>query len=145
VGGGFWASSAALSVTGWRPGRAWALVALSLLLTCQHTLVGERILAVAPALTAVARLVRLSHERWDGSGHPDGLAGEEIPVGARIIAVCDTYDAITSKRGYADARSHEAPLAELGRCSRTQFDARVVRAFSAANPVRLEHPSPSSI
>ncbi len=67
----------------------------------QHTLVGERILAAAPALKAVARLVRLSHERWDGEGYPDRLGGEAIPVGARIIAVCDTYDAITSDRAYA--------------------------------------------
>ena len=67
----------------------------------QHTLVGERILAAAPALKAVARLVRLSHERWDGEGYPDRLGGEAIPVGARIIAVCDTYDAMTSDRAYA--------------------------------------------
>ncbi len=64
----------------------------------EHTLVGERILAAAPALAAVARLVRLSHEHWDGTGYPDQLAGDEIPLGARIIAVCDTYDAITSER-----------------------------------------------
>ena len=71
----------------------------------QHTLVGERILAAAPALKAVARLVRLSHERWDGTGYPDQLAGDAIPIGARIIAVCDTYDAITSERAYATART----------------------------------------
>jgi two-component system cell cycle response regulator len=104
----------------------------------QHTLVGERILAAAPALKAVARLVRLSHEHWDGAGYPDRLAGEEIPVGARIIAVCDTYDAITSERAYASARSHEDAIAELRRCSGTQFDATVVAAFCTANPVRPE-------
>jgi diguanylate cyclase (GGDEF)-like protein/putative nucleotidyltransferase with HDIG domain len=110
----------------------------------QHTLVGERILAAAPALTAVARLVRLSHERWDGGGYPDGLAAEAIPVGARIIAVCDTYDAITSKRSYADARSHEAALTELERCAGTQFDPDVVKAFCAANPVALPRTAAAS-
>jgi two-component system cell cycle response regulator len=100
----------------------------------QHTLVGERILAAAPALRGVARLVRLSHERWDGAGYPDGLAGEDIPLGARIISVCDTYDAITSKRSYADARGHEEALAELRRCAGTQFDPRIVKAFCRANP-----------
>jgi len=103
----------------------------------QHTLVGERILAAAPALAAVARLVRLSHERWDGGGYPDGLAGEDIPIGARVIAVCDTYDAITSKRSYADAQTHEEALAELKRCAGTQFDPMAVRAFCVANPVAL--------
>jgi diguanylate cyclase (GGDEF)-like protein len=103
----------------------------------QHTLVGERILAAAPALSAVARLVRLSHERWDGRGYPDGLEGEAIPIGARVIAVCDTYDAITSKRSYADAQSHEAALAELQRCAGSQFDPVAVKAFCAANPAAL--------
>jgi diguanylate cyclase (GGDEF)-like protein len=110
----------------------------------QHTLVGERILAAAPALTSVALLVRLSHERCDGGGYPDGLAGDEIPVGARIIAVCDTYDAITSKRSYADAQSHEVALAELQRCAGSQFDPAVVEAFCAANPVGLGHASLAS-
>jgi two-component system cell cycle response regulator len=104
----------------------------------QHTLVGERILAAAPALKAVARLVRLSHERWDGTGYPDSLAGDDIPVGARIIAVCDTYDAMTFERAYATARSHDDAIAELRRCAGGQFDARVVEAFCAANPVQLK-------
>ncbi len=66
----------------------------------QHTLIGERILAVAPALRPVAGLIRSSHERWDGSGYPDGLAGEAIPLGARIIAACDAFAAMTSSRPY---------------------------------------------
>ena len=63
----------------------------------QHTILGERILHGAPALRPVARLVRASHERWDGAGYPDGLGGEEIPLGARIVSVCDAYEAMTSQ------------------------------------------------
>ena len=66
----------------------------------QHPLVGERIIAAAPALAQVGKLVRASHERFDGSGYPDGRAGEEIPLGARIIAVCDAYDAMIGPRPY---------------------------------------------
>ena len=61
-----------------------------------HTLIGERILGAAPALRPVAKLVRSTHERWDGGGYPDGLAGEEIPLGARIIFICDAFDVMTS-------------------------------------------------
>jgi HD-GYP domain-containing protein (c-di-GMP phosphodiesterase class II) len=94
-----------------------------------HTLVGERILAAAPALQPVARLVRASHERWDGSGYPDGLAGKEIPLGARIIAVCDAYHAMTSDRVYQPPVDPPAALMELRRCAGTQLDPRVVAIF----------------
>jgi HD-GYP domain-containing protein (c-di-GMP phosphodiesterase class II) len=92
----------------------------------QHTIFGERILSAAPALVPVARLVRSSHERWDGTGYPDGLAGEEIPLGARIIFACDAFDAIVSNRPYQGARSQEEALAEMARNAGTQFDPRVV-------------------
>ena len=95
----------------------------------QHTLVGERILAAAPALQPVRRLVRASHERWDGGGYPDGLKGEEIPLGARIIAVCDTYHAMTSDRVYQPPVDPEAALMELRRCAGTQLDPTVVAIF----------------
>ena len=95
----------------------------------QHTLIGERILNAAPALRPVARLVRSSHERWDGSGYPDGLAGEAIPLGSRIIAACDAYDAIVSERPYDPARPVEEALAELRRHAGTQFDSGVVGAL----------------
>ena len=95
----------------------------------QHTIIGERILNAAPALRPVARLVRSSHERWDGEGYPDGLAGAEIPLGSRIIAACDAYDAMVSERSYDAARSSEDALAELSRNAGSQFDPEVVRAL----------------
>ena len=98
----------------------------------RHTLIGERILSAAPALSEAARLVRSSHERWDGDGYPDGLAAEEIPLGSRIISVCDAFDAMTSARPYRDAIEAAAALAELRRCAGTQFDRRVVNAFGSA-------------
>jgi two-component system cell cycle response regulator len=97
----------------------------------RHTVIGERILASAPALIPVARLVRSSHERWDGTGYPDGLAGEDSPLGARIVAVCDAYEAMVAHRPYRDSMSPEDALAEIARCSGTQFDPRVVEAFLA--------------
>jgi diguanylate cyclase (GGDEF)-like protein len=99
----------------------------------RHTIIGERIVAAAPALSAVAVLVRASHERWDGGGYPDGLAGEEIPLGARIVAVCDSFDAMVAEdRAYRLPMSEAEALAELERCAGTQFDARVVGAFREA-------------
>jgi diguanylate cyclase (GGDEF)-like protein len=96
----------------------------------RHTVVGERIVLAAPALAHTAPLIRSSHERIDGTGYPDGLAGEQIPIGARIIAVCDAFDAMTSDRSYRDPKTTEAALTELGRCAGSQFDAEVVRAFA---------------
>jgi two-component system cell cycle response regulator len=95
----------------------------------QHTIVGERIVASANSLSDVAPLIRSSHERWDGGGYPDGLAGEAIPLGARIIAVCDAYDAMTTTRPYRNAMSEADATAELRRCAGHQFDPRVVAAF----------------
>jgi diguanylate cyclase (GGDEF)-like protein len=98
----------------------------------QHTVIGQRIVSVAPALVRAGALIRSSHERFDGAGYPDGLAGEQIPIGARVIAVCDAYDAIVSDRPYRAARSPEEALAELHRCAGEQFDPAVVAAFEAA-------------
>ncbi len=95
----------------------------------QHTIIGERILNAAPALRPVARLVRSSHERWDGKGYPDALAGTDIPLGSRIISVCDAYDAMISERSYDSARAPEAAIAELQANAGTQFDAQVVEAL----------------
>ena len=95
----------------------------------QHTIIGERILGAAPALLPVAKLVRASHEHFDGSGYPDGLATEAIPLGARIVAVCDAFDAMTTSRPYRDAMTVEDALAEIRACAGTQFDPTVVEAF----------------
>jgi len=95
----------------------------------QHTIIGERILNAAPALLPVAKLVRSSHEHWDGSGYPDGFGGEGIPLGARIVAVCDAFDAMITSRPYRAAMTVEQALAELRACSGTQFDPSVVDAF----------------
>jgi two-component system cell cycle response regulator len=93
--------------------------------------IGERILLAAPSLAPTAELVRSSHEAFDGTGYPDKLKGEEIPLGARIIAVCDAFDAMTSARAYRAARSADDAIAELRRCAGTQFDPGVVEVFCA--------------
>jgi HD-GYP domain-containing protein (c-di-GMP phosphodiesterase class II) len=95
----------------------------------RHTVIGERILSEAPALTRAAKLVRASHERFDGDGYPDRLAGNDIPLGSRIISVCDAYDAMISPRPYRSPVSHEAAIEELRACSGTQFDPLVVETF----------------
>jgi diguanylate cyclase (GGDEF)-like protein len=95
----------------------------------RHPLIGERIALAAPSLAHIAPLIRSSHERLDGHGYPDGLQGHSIPLGSRIIAVCDAFDAMTSGRPYRDALTAEAAVAELERHSATQFDPEVVAAL----------------
>jgi diguanylate cyclase (GGDEF)-like protein len=104
----------------------------------QHSVIGERILGAAPAMRPVARLVRASHERFDGGGYPDALAADAIPLGARIIAVCDAYDAMISERPYRGAMTSERALAELRRCAGTQFDPDVVAVFAHVVARRVE-------
>jgi diguanylate cyclase (GGDEF)-like protein len=96
----------------------------------KHTLIGERVLEAAPALGKVAELVRATHERWDGEGYPYGLAGREIPLGSRVILVCDAYNAMTEGRPYRAAIGREEALEELRRCAGTQFDPELVKAFA---------------
>lgn len=95
----------------------------------RHTLIGERIISAAPSLAHTADLVRSHHERYDGAGYPDHLAGEEIPFGASIIAVCDAFGAMTKQRPYSDAITVAEALEELRRCSGSQFNPTAVDAF----------------
>ena len=105
----------------------------------RHPLIGERIVLAAPALASTAALIRSSHERIDGQGYPDGLAGDDIPVGSRIIAVCDAFDAMTSDRLYRRSMSIDAALEELKSKAGSQFDPAVVEAFCKATS--LHHTS----
>ena len=96
-----------------------------------HTLIGEEMLdKVGGVLGNVGHLVRSCHERYDGGGYPDGLAGERIPLVARIVCCCDAYNAITTDRPYRAGRSAEEALAELRRCAGTHFDPVVVEALA---------------
>ena len=97
----------------------------------QHTIEGETMLKrVGGVLSEVGRIVRSSHEHYDGSGYPDGLAGEEIPIEARIVTCCDAFSAMTTTRSYRKAMPLEKALAELRDCAGTQFDPDVARALT---------------
>lgn len=96
----------------------------------QHTEIGERIISASPALAPVARLVRHSHEHWDGSGYPDGLRGSEIPLGSRIILACDAFEAMTTSRPYSTPLSPDEARVELVRQSGHQFDPEVIAVLA---------------
>ena len=95
----------------------------------EHPVIGERILSGISGLGEVARAVRCEHERWDGHGYPDGLAGEQIPLAARIVFACDTWHAMTSDRPYRPAMPHAQAREELRQGAGTQFDPRVAQAL----------------
>ncbi|HEV2776154.1 MAG TPA: HD domain-containing phosphohydrolase [Solirubrobacteraceae bacterium] len=97
----------------------------------EHPVIGERILRGIGGFAAVADIVRHEHESYDGSGYPDGLAGNEIPIGSRIILACDAYHAMTSDRPYRARMSHAAAFRELRRCAGGQFDPNVTAALVA--------------
>lgn len=95
----------------------------------RHPIVGADVVRRVPALRALVPMIRGHHERWDGTGYPDGLRGDTIPLGARVLAVADAYGAMTSDRPYRPAQSSSWALAELRRCAGTQFDPQVVQAL----------------
>ena len=103
--------------------REWELIR-------RHTLIGEELVSSNGVSTTVAKVVRHSHERWDGRGYPDGLRGERIPLGSRIVFCADSFDAICSDRSYQSGRSVAEALAELRRSAGTQLDPKVVQALS---------------
>ena len=92
----------------------------------QHTVIGERIISASPSLSPVAKLVRHSHEHWDGGGYPDQLSGTDIPLGSRIILSCDALEVMLSERPYSPALPLDVALEELERCAGDQFDPDVV-------------------
>jgi HD-GYP domain-containing protein (c-di-GMP phosphodiesterase class II) len=102
----------------------------------RHPLIGERIIASAAALVPVARLVRSVGERFDGSGYPDGLAGEQIPLGSRVIAVCAAYAAMISERPHSVGMKPARAFEELKRVAGDQFDPDVVQAFEEVAEAR---------
>ena len=111
----------------------------------QHTLIGERIIAAAPALAAAAKLVRSTHERFDGGGYPDRLAGEQIPLGARVIAVCDAFTAMTGPRPYAPQLTVPDAIEELRRGAGTQFDPAIVDVFAKLDVEMVWPPQRSTV
>jgi len=98
----------------------------------RHSDLGHQILKGINFLSASAEIVRAHHERWDGSGYPQGIKGEEIPIGSRVFGVVDSYDAMTSRRPYRMALPRGEALAEIRRCAGKQFDPKVVEAFFTA-------------
>jgi len=101
----------------------------------EHTVLGERILApLAHDRPVVLHIARSHHERLDGDGFPDGLKGGDIPIEARIVAVVDAFDAMTTNRAYRESLQPDEAFAELRRCAGLQFDPTVVDAFSTAFP-----------
>jgi len=106
----------------------------------RHTIIGERIICAAPALGDVAAAVRATHERWDGTGYPDAIAGADIPLAVRIVAVCDAFDAMTAERPYTASRGTTDAVIELKRCAGSQFDPTVVTAFEQVFTDRFVSP-----
>jgi HD-GYP domain-containing protein (c-di-GMP phosphodiesterase class II) len=105
-----------------------------------HTVIGHHNASRIPSLEKGALdVIRFHHERWDGTGYPDRLSGTNIPLGARIFAICDVWDALTSQRPYKKAWSEQAALTELRRLSGSHFDPEMVTAFErVVDKVQIE-------
>ena len=110
----------------------------------RHSEIGERIVAAAPTLQEIAPIIRHAHERIDGTGYPDRLERDQIPICSRIIAVVDAYDAMTSERPYQQAMSSEDAVAELRNNAGTQFDPTVVAAFTSILAETFPSPQPET-
>nr|WP_281380299.1 HD-GYP domain-containing protein [Armatimonas rosea] len=107
-----------------------------------HAVRSEELIRNVPSLVATLPGIRHHHERWDGKGYPDGLAGEEIPLDARVLALADTFDALTSDRPYRKGWDFARALAEIERCAGTQFDPALVPYFIALWPAATEPAAP---
>jgi len=119
-----------LGVPPWLLEKTGPLTEFELGLMQEHTLIGQEMLERRPELLPIGPLVRATHERWDGTGYPDGLSGGAIPLPSRIVAICDAFDAMTRPRSYSDAMSIPAALHELQECAGSQFDPGAVPVFS---------------
>jgi HD-GYP domain-containing protein (c-di-GMP phosphodiesterase class II) len=102
-----------------------------------HTVIGQRILDASPALYEVGKIVRSTHERWDGRGYPDGISGTEIPLPARIIAVCDSYCAMIEARPHGKVHTPGEAVAELRHLAGSQFDPELVERFCGLGEAEL--------
>jgi HD-GYP domain-containing protein (c-di-GMP phosphodiesterase class II) len=96
----------------------------------EHSEMGARIVEAIPFLEDLVTVIQSHHERWDGRGYPDGLAGDEIPLGARILAIADAFDAMTSDRPYRQAKTIDFAVTELIRHRGEQFDPMLVDALT---------------
>jgi len=95
----------------------------------EHPVIGAQIVAPVKYLAPVSPIIQAHHEKYDGTGYPFGLTGDDIPLGSRILAVVDAYTAIRDKRIYSEAHTHEEAIAELRRSSGTQFDPKIIDIF----------------
>jgi two-component system, cell cycle response regulator len=127
-----------LGIPPWIQEKPSALTQYELGVMREHSLIGQQMLERKRELLAIGPLVRATHERWDGTGYPDGLSGAKIPLPSRIVAVCDAFDAMTRPRVYSASMSIDAALHELERCAGTQFDPGVVTVFCGLFKTRFD-------
>ena len=127
-----------LGVPPWIMEKTGPLTSFELSVMREHTLIGQELLERRRELLSIGPLVRSTHEWWDGSGYPDGLRGAAIPLPARIVAICDAFDAMTKPRSYSPSMSIPAALAELVRGAGAQFDPGAVEVFCSLFESRFD-------